>query len=137
MPNTVILSQQIINKTTNPVTRVNVPIGIAYKESIDRAREVLLATLKDDARIVATPVPEVVVRECADSSVNLMLHFWIREERYEDAMVWEYLEKSKKALDAAAIEIPFPHVQMFVENTPAVAALAGNGKARAPDLKPA
>jgi small conductance mechanosensitive channel len=129
MPNTAMLQNRIINKSTNPVTRVNVPIGIAYKESIDRTREVLLKTLIGDKRIQSTPQPEVVVRQCADSSVNLMLHFWIREERYEDAMVWEYLEKCKKALDAANIEMPFPHMQLFLENTPALEKLApGDGK---------
>ncbi len=115
IPNTKILSDQIINKSTNPITRVNVPIGIAYKESIDKARQVLLATLENDKRIEKTPAPEVVVRACAASSVDLMLHFWIHEERYEDAMVWEYLEKSKEALDAAGIEIPFPHMQVMLE----------------------
>jgi len=124
IPNTKILSDQIINKTTNPVTRVNVPMGIAYKESIDKAREVLLRTMATDPRIEKRPAPEVVVRACAASSVDLMLHFWIREERYEDAMVWEYLEKSKKALDAAGIEIPFPHMQVMLEQTPAIDQLA-------------
>ena len=128
-PNTYMLQNKVVNKTTNPITRVNVPIGIAYKESIDKAREVLLALLKDDARIVATPEPIVEVRECAASSVNLMLHFWITEERYEDAMVWEYLEKAKEALDAAGIELPFPHVQLLLEKTPAVELLAGKDRA--------
>ena len=42
----------------------------------------------------------VEVRNCNASSVDLMLHFWIREERYEDAIVWEYLEKAKKEKEA-------------------------------------
>ena len=128
-PNTYMLQNKVVNKTTNPVTRVNVPIGIAYKESIDRAREVLLGTVRGDKRIVATPPPLVEVRACGASSVDLMLHFWIIEESYEDAMVWEYLEKVKKALDDAGIEIPFPHVQLLIEKTPAVELLAGNARA--------
>jgi small-conductance mechanosensitive channel len=67
----------------------------------------------------------VVVRALAASSVDLMLHFWIKEERYQDAMVWEYMEKCKNALDAAGIEIPFPHTQLIVEDTPAMRRLAG------------
>src|SRR5690606_27952837 len=51
-PNTAMLNTKIVNKSTNKVTRCNVSIGIAYKESIQRAREVLLATLKGDRRIV-------------------------------------------------------------------------------------
>ena len=125
LPNTMMLSSKLINKSSNQVTRATVPIGIAYKESIDHAREVLLKCLEGDPRIVTSPEPMVEVRNCNASSVDLMLHFWIREERYEDALVWEYLEKAKKALDAAGIEIPFPHLQVLLEETPALKALAG------------
>lgn len=128
MPNTAMLSHRIINKSTNPITRVNVPISIAYKESIDKAREVMLHTLKGDKRIETRPEPEVEVRSCGTSSVDLMLHFWLQEERYEDAMVWEYLEKCKNALDTAGIEIPFPHMQVLLEQTPAITTLAAGGK---------
>lgn len=114
-PNTKMLSEKLINKTTNLVTRCNVPVGIAYKESIDKARQVLLAMVAQDPRIVKSPEPEVVVHGLGASSVDLVLHFWITEERYEDAMQYEYMEKCKEALDAAGIEIPFPHLQLFVE----------------------
>lgn len=125
IPNTLVLSQKFINKTTNTITRASVPIGIAYKESIDAARAVLLGLVQNDHRIVKHPVPLVEVRSCAASSVDLMLHFWIREEAYEDALIWEYLEKAKKALDAAGIEIPFPHMQVLLEETPAIQRLSG------------
>jgi small conductance mechanosensitive channel len=123
-PNTKMLSEKLINKTTNPVTRCNVPIGIAYKESIDRAREVLLGLVRSDHRIEKYPEPEVVVHALNASSVDLMLHFWIREERYEDAMQYEYMERCKEALDKAGIEIPYPHLQLFVEKTPAIEMLS-------------
>lgn len=125
LPNSKILAEQIINKTSNDITRVNVPIGIAYHESIDKAREALLAAVAKDPRIEKRPEPEVVVRACAASSVDLMLHFWIKEERYQDAMMWEYTEVAKKALDAAGIEIPYPRTQLILEDSPGVRVLAG------------
>jgi small conductance mechanosensitive channel len=124
-PNTYVLSNKVVNHTTNPVNRVNIPIGIAYKESIDDARKALLELSKGDERIERSPAPEVVVSECADSSVNLILRFWISDESIERRIGYEYLEKAKKALDAANIQIPFPHMQLFLEQTPAAAALAG------------
>ena len=123
-PNTAMLSTKVVNKSTNEVTRCNVSIGIAYKESIGRAREALLATLKGDPRIVRLEEAEVIVTACSASSVDLLLRFWICEERYEDELMHEYLEKAKVALDEAGIEIPFPHVQVLMEDTPALMALA-------------
>src|SRR5690606_11719332 len=51
VPNVMMLSSRVINKSTNAVTRVNVPIGIAYNASIDHAREVLLELVSRDPRI--------------------------------------------------------------------------------------
>jgi len=126
-PNTKMLSDMVINKSTNQITRCNVAVGIAYKESIDRARTVLLAMVIKDPRVEKRPEPEVVVKSLGASSVDLMLHFWIKEERYEDAMQYEYMEHCKEALDAAGVEIPFPHLQLLLEKTPAVDALAKAG----------
>ncbi|MGD0464475.1 MAG: mechanosensitive ion channel [Tepidisphaeraceae bacterium] len=125
MPNTYMLANRVANHSTHPMIRIEIPIGIAYKESIDKARAALLATVEGDERICKDPPPSVVVAQCADSSVNLVLRIWTREEAIERTVFHDYLEKAKNALDAAHIEIPSPHVQLFLESTPAVAMLAG------------
>jgi small conductance mechanosensitive channel len=129
IPNTQLLSNKLVNHSTNPINRVNVSVGIAYKASIDDARRALLALTDADPRICKAPAAEVVVKELADSSVNLMLRFWIEDESIERKIGYEYTEKAKKALDAANIEIPFPHMQLFLENTPAVADLSNRQRA--------
>jgi small conductance mechanosensitive channel len=126
MPNTYMLSNRVANHSTHPVIRVDIPIGIAYKESIDKARAALLSIVHGDERICKDPPPSVVVGACADSSVNLFIWLWIHDESVEKSIFYEYLEKAKKALDAAHIEIPFPHVQLLLENTPAIATLRGD-----------
>jgi small conductance mechanosensitive channel len=124
-PNTYMLANKVLNHSAHPMNRINVAIGIAYKASIDDARGALLALTTHDSRLCNSPSPQVVVTECADSSVNLILQFWIRDESIEKAIQCEYLEKAKKALDAAGIDIPFPHMQLLLENTEAVNTLAG------------
>jgi small conductance mechanosensitive channel len=128
MPNTQMLANKLINHTTHPLQRVNIPIGIAYKESIDNARACLLGLVSGDSRICDDPRPEVIVTACADSSVNLMLRFWIRDESQERKMIYQYIEKAKKALDSAGIEIPFPHLQLFLEETSVTRSLTGGGR---------
>jgi small conductance mechanosensitive channel len=126
MPNTYMLANRVANHSTHPMIRIEIPIGIAYKESIDKARAALLGTVEGDERVCKDPPPSVVVAACADSSVNLLLRLWTREEAIERTVFHDYLEKAKKALDEAHIEIPFPHMQLFLENTPAVTTLAGD-----------
>lgn len=124
LPNTQMLSHKVSNNSTHPLNRVNIPIGISYKASIDKAREVLIQLTEKDDRIAKQPPPEVVVNACGDSSVNLLLRFWIMDEAVGRKIGHEYIERAKKAFDANGIEIPFPHVQLLLEQTPAVELLA-------------
>jgi len=114
----------VANHSTHPHVRVDIPIGIAYKESIDHARKALLATIKGDERICKEPSPQVAVEQCAESSVNITLRLWIADESAEKAIYHEYLEKAKNALDAANIEIPFPHMQLLVKESATLRVLA-------------
>ena len=130
-PNTQMLSQKVANHSTHPLTGVAVPIGISYKESIDNARQVLLATLDGDDRICLDPAPAVAVVRCADSSVNLELRFWIRDEAQQKKIWSDYLEKAKKALDMAGIQIPYPHMQLILEESPSLQRLTDKRELRA------
>jgi small conductance mechanosensitive channel len=121
-PNTHMLSNKLANHSTNPINRVSIPVGIAYRESIDEARKTLLAMFEGDQRVVKTPGPEVIVAALGDSSVNLVVRFWIADESIERRIGYEYTERAKNVLEAAGIEIPFPHMQLMIENTPASAA---------------
>lgn len=114
MPNTLILSGKISNHSAHPMTRISVPIGIGYENSIDKARETLLGMLAGDGRIAADPKPSVVVTECAASSVNLVLRFWVTDISLQKPIFFEYLEKAKKSFDAAGINIPYPYRQILI-----------------------
>jgi small conductance mechanosensitive channel len=124
-PNTFMLANKLSNHTTHPATRISVPIGIAYSQSIEHARRVLLGTITGDERILQDPAASVFVAACADSSVNLVLSFWIADESLAIKIRYEYQEKVKRALDEAGISIPFPHMQLMIEETPALDKLTG------------
>ena len=116
LPNLMMLSNKLVNRSANPITRVHVSVGIAYGASIDLARRTLVGLCAGDARIEQSPAPRVAVMQLSNSSVDLELRFWIREEQYEDAMQHEYTEKAKLAFDAAGVAIPYPHVQLVMDD---------------------
>lgn len=117
VPNKQLAQERIVNYTMTPRTRVKVSIGIAYKEDIQKAREVMLETLKGDERIYSDPPPKVIVTDLGESSVNLQLRFWTEDPMQKNNLMWEYTEKCKQAFDLANIEIPFPHLQLFLEKS--------------------
>jgi len=138
IPNREIIGSVLINHSMYGETRVNVPIGIAYKEDIRAARQVLLQAAAGTEGVATNPAPDVVVTECGDSSVNLAVRVWVADASDERPIFFRALENCKLALDEADIEIPFPHLQLFVEDVrrrvwedaarlPALAAGDGHG----------
>jgi len=115
MPNTQMITQRLINHTMQNTLRVDISFGIAYKERPDEARQVLLPIVEDDDRILSRPEPSVIVTEMADSSVNMVLRFYLRDPSEEIPIRWEYTEKVRETLREADIEIPFPHRQLFLD----------------------
>jgi small conductance mechanosensitive channel len=115
VPNRQIIEDAILNHSLHGGLRVDVPVGIAYNEDISAAREALLAVARTAEGVSSSREPAVVVAELADSSVNLELRVWIEEAAREKAVYVALLEAAKVALDEAGIEIPFPHLQLAID----------------------
>ncbi len=115
LPNRQIIEDFMINHSMYGETRINVPLGIAYKEDIPEARQVLLEAARSITNVAKDPEPAVVVTELGNSSVNLEVRVWVRDASYEKPVFVEVIEACKLALDKAGIQIPFPHLQLFVD----------------------
>ena len=124
VPNKQVSQERIVNYTMTPNTRIKVPIGIAYKEDMQRARNIMMETVKGDDRLLLDPAPNVIVTDLGASSVNMQLRFWTEDPMLKFGLMWEYTEKCKQAMDRAGIEIPFPHMQLFLEKTEGLQLLA-------------
>lgn len=116
IPNRQIIGELLVNHSMYGETRVNIPIGIAYKESIAEARRVILAAVADLDGVLDDPAPSVVAAGLGDSSVDLTVRVWIAQAREEVPVRFRVVEACKVALDQAGIEIPFPHLQLFVDD---------------------
>ncbi len=116
IPNKQVIGELLVNHSMYGETRVNVPIGIAYKESIAEARAVMLEAVRGLEGVNHTPEPSVVASGLGDSSVDLSVRVWINNAADELPVTFRVVEACKVALDKAGIEIPFPHLQLFVDD---------------------
>lgn len=114
IPNKQIVDSVIVNISMRGDVRVDIPIGIAYKEKVQQAREVILAAMQS-IDLIERPRSEVVVVALGSSSVDLELRVWVRKAEDEAQAHVVCLEAAKAALDRAGIQIPFPHLQLFVD----------------------
>nr|WP_293301137.1 mechanosensitive ion channel domain-containing protein [Allomuricauda sp.] len=108
IPNGAMANGNIINYTAEGKMRVDTVIGVGYGEDIKKTKEVLLKVLTTNPKVLKDPAPSVNVLELADSSVNFAVRPFCKPEDYWDVYFATY-ENCKLALDAAGIEIPYPH----------------------------
>lgn len=116
IPNAEIIDDVLVNHSMYGRARVRVPLGIAYQEDLHRAREVLLQAAAAVDGVEADPEPAVVLKELGDSSVDLEVRVWVEDAADERPVFARTLEACKLALDDAGVEIPFPHLQLFLDD---------------------
>jgi len=116
IPNKRVIDATLENYSKHGALRVDVPLGIAYKEDVTEARRVLLSAVGQLDGVSTDHPSDVVVTALGASSVDLLVRVWIDSGEHSSTMAFNVLEASKVALNAAEIEIPFPHLQLFVDD---------------------
>ncbi len=107
IPNAQVWGQAVTNYSVNQTRRAEIVMGIAYDDDIGKAIASCEAVIGADHRILKDPKSSVIVVELADSSVNLLVHFWSQSSDY-----WQLRSDMTRALkerfDADGLSIPFP-----------------------------
>jgi small conductance mechanosensitive channel len=107
VPNSKLMSDNIINYSANKTRRVDITCGISYGDDIDKARAAIQSVLAEVPGILQTPAPDIFVSAMADSSVNFAVRPWCAPADYW-AVFFGVTEGIKKKFDAEDITIPFP-----------------------------
>jgi len=107
VPNGKAYGDVIRNISGYDTRRVDMVFGIGYRSSIAKAYEIMQGLIKEDARILTDPAPQIAVSELADSSVNFVVRPWVKAEDYW-GVKFDLVRKVKERFDEAGVEIPFP-----------------------------
>lgn len=108
IPNGILSNGNITNYTAEGVLKVFHTIGVSYDADIKQTKEVLMKVLTSQEKVLSEPAPLVEVSGLGESSVDFAVRPSVKAEHYWD-VYFATLEKAKEALDAAGIEIPYPH----------------------------
>ena len=112
IPNETMLKSEVTTLTRFPIRRLDVAVGVAYKENTEQVREVLLAIAHQNPLCLDEPAPLFMFLGFGDSAQNLQLSVWVKRENFLEMKNTIHYE-IKKALDAHGVEIPFPHVSLY------------------------
>lgn len=113
IPNGEIFTNPVTIMTREPHIRTDYEFGISYDANIAKAKQVILDAINSVDGISDHKAPDIGVSDLAASSVNLKARWWSTTDDVY-AVKLGVLEAVKNALDAANIEIPYPHQQLLL-----------------------
>ncbi|TVZ52214.1 mechanosensitive ion channel family protein [Dokdonia sp. Hel_I_53] len=118
IPNGQLSNETIVNFTEEGLRREALTFGIGYDDNIKTAKDVLLNLVNEQKEVLQLEdkKPVVVVSELGDSSVNLSVRYWAKNEDFWN-LRWIILEEGKARLEAADITIPFPQRDVHLYST--------------------
>ncbi len=113
IPNETLIKSEVTNLTRFPIRRLDLQIGVAYKEDIQRVSTVLKAVADANPLSLEEPEPLIIFSGFGDSAINLQFSVWATKEKFRD-LKNSIQPEIKVAFDDAGIEIPFPHRTLYV-----------------------
>lgn len=112
VPNELLIKSNFSNFSHFPIRRLDIQIGIAYKEDIKRVRELLMGVAEAYPFCLDQPTPLIIFQGFGDSSLNLQFSVWAERANYL-ALRNDLPEAIKLCFDSEGIEIPFPHRTLY------------------------
>jgi small-conductance mechanosensitive channel len=115
LPNEALIKSEVTTLTKFPIRRLDMKIGVAYKENIQRVKDILEIVAFDNPLCLEEPKPIYIFQGFEDSSLSLQFSVWAKRENFLELKNSMY-EQIKNAFDEENIEIPFPHLSLYTGN---------------------
>lgn len=118
LPNSKVMSARVINFSTEEQRRVDITFSASYDAPIEKVQEAILHMISEQKKAYHQPEPTVLVKNYGDSAIEYTMRVWCHRDDYWD-LYFELLGQIKPALDAAGIEMTYPHLNVHIQgNTP-------------------
>lgn len=108
VPNAKVLGDVVLNLSGQKTRRIEIRFGVGYGDDLTRVRRVLTGVAAAHPLVLPDPAPWSGVTNLLDSAVEVTLTAWVSSTDHFQTQADLY-QSGKEALDAAGIEIPFPH----------------------------
>lgn len=112
IPNQTVISSELINVTRFPIRRLDISLGVAYKEDLHKVFAVLQEVARKNPLCLEEPEPLILLQGFGASSIDILFAVWFEKNNFRDVKNSIIIE-IKEAFDREGIEIPFPHVSLY------------------------
>ncbi len=124
VPNKNFITGSVVNWTlTDPVTRLRIPVGIAYGSDTRRAHEILLEVARATQHVLDEPGPQALFLGFGESSLDFELRVFMRDRNLWPALTDQLHTGIDEAFRRAGIEISFPQRDLHIRSADGLAGL--------------
>ncbi|NEQ70005.1 MAG: mechanosensitive ion channel [Symploca sp. SIO2D2] len=117
VPNSRFLESEVINWThQNPVSRLTLPVGVAYGINLHMVREALIQAAKEHPDVLPQPEPQVLFKGFGDNSLDFDLLVWIANPPQQFKIKSDLYFRIEEVLRDRSLEIPFPQRDLHIRS---------------------
>jgi potassium efflux system protein len=117
VPNKTFITSQVVNwSLTDPITRIVIPVSIAYGSDVELAHKVMLETVLSTPLILTDPAPSVFIVGFGDNSLDFSIRIFVSELSHRLPVSHDLYMRLEKALREHKIEIPFPQRDIHIRS---------------------
>lgn len=115
IPNSELFTNSVTVNTAFDNRRLEYNVGIGYGDDIDEAKQLILEAIHETEGVLQEPVPDAIVVDLAESTVNIRARWWVKPPRRAEVLDLQdkVLTAIKKKLTANGIDLPFPTQQIL------------------------
>ncbi|NER84829.1 MAG: mechanosensitive ion channel, partial [Leptolyngbya sp. SIO1D8] len=118
VPNSEFIDSKVINWSHGyPVSRLHIPLGVAYGSSIKQVRQTVLEAARHHPQVLRYPKPQLWFEGLGESSLDFTLLVWIREPRLQFRIKSDLYYLLEANLRRYQIEIPFPQRDLHIRSS--------------------
>ena len=120
LPNGVLSNGNIVNYSSFPLRRIDLPVNVEYGTDAAACKEKLLEIIREDTRVLDAQTPGaadpfVAVQKLADSAVTFIVRVWVTGADYWPAQ-FDLNERIYTELPQAGIKFPFPQLDVHMHH---------------------
>lgn len=113
LPNSTIVSANIINYTSQPTRRVELKVSASYDTPTEQVISLLGRMAADHALVLDDPEPIVHVDSYGDNAISYVMRVWCANADYW-TVYHDLMDGFKPAFDRAGIGMTYPHVNVHM-----------------------
>ena len=113
IPNSTIVSANIINYSAQPTRRVEVKVSASYDAPTQKVLAVLRKAVEDHPLTLDDPEPIIHVDDYGDSAIGYVVRVWCATADYW-TVYFDLMDGMKPAFDAAGVEMTYPHINVHM-----------------------